>query len=63
MRKLTPHQNVVQFMGFSRDPLCIVTEFCHKGSLQQLLLNKVVDVDFNLKKKFITDIAKGVGDP
>ena len=31
------HPNVVLFMGLSLNPVCVVTEFCARGSLSDVL--------------------------
>jgi len=36
MMNMISHQNVVLMMGVCQEPLCIVTEFCEKGSLESL---------------------------
>ncbi len=37
MRNMKQHRNVVSFLGLCEDPLCIITEYCAKGSLLSLL--------------------------
>lgn len=32
-----PHVNVVQFLGITEAPICIVTEFMDKGNLHQFI--------------------------
>jgi len=59
MRKLQTHKNVVNFIGFCEDPLCLVTEYCENGSLKSLLdSNKPVDM--GLKLRILTDVAAGM---
>lgn len=49
------HPNVVQFIGAVTQPpdLCIVTEYCARGSLCDLLLDPQVKIDFSKKMKII----------
>ena len=37
------HPNVVNFFGICREPPCIVTEFCSRGSLSGVLANALLD--------------------
>ena len=37
------HPNVVNFFGICREPPCIVTEFCSRGSLSGVLTNALLD--------------------
>ncbi|PRP74098.1 Protein kinase domain containing protein, partial [Planoprotostelium fungivorum] len=61
MQNLRPHPNVVLFLGITvtPDPLGMVTEFCHGGSLLSYL-NKNADLDHDTKFKFIKGIALGM---
>jgi serine/threonine protein kinase len=43
------HPNIVLFIGTCSDPVCIVTEFCHGGNLFDLLANKSIDFDDNIR--------------
>jgi len=54
--------NIVQFIGAVTDPksLCIITQFCDRGSLADLLLDNNVAMKFALKLKFSLDAAKGM---
>jgi hypothetical protein len=47
------HPNVVQFIGAVAEPpdLCIITEYCARGSLCDLLLDDTVKLDFAQKLK------------
>jgi putative methionine-R-sulfoxide reductase with GAF domain len=48
------HPNVVGFIGAVTEPqnLCIITQYCAKGSLADLLLEESIEMDFTLKMKF-----------
>lgn len=56
------HPNVVAFKGAVTQPpdLCIITDYCSKGSLADLLLDKKVRMPMEKKFKFIQDAASGM---
>ncbi len=56
------HPNVVQFIGAVTEPsnLCIITEYCARGSLADLLLDHSVEMDYIRKLKFGIDSARGM---
>jgi len=56
------HPNVVQFIGAVTEPsnLCIITQFCARGSLADLLLDDSIEMSFARKLKFALDAAKGM---
>jgi len=56
------HENVVQFIGAVTEPsnLCIITQYCARGSLADLLLDPSVEMDFVRKLKFACDAACGM---
>jgi mitogen-activated protein kinase kinase kinase 9 len=56
------HPNVVLFLGAcTKQPnLCIILEFCSKGSLWSLLHDMSIKMNWEYRKKFALDIAKGV---
>lgn len=56
------HENVVQFIGAVTEPsnLCIITQYCARGSLADLLLDPSVEMDFARKLKFALDAARGM---
>jgi len=54
------HQNIVLFYGVCQKPLCVITEFCSKGSLQKLLANQEFEMTQERKIKFIKEIANGM---
>jgi len=60
MKNMASHQNVVQFLGYCLEPLCIVTEFCGKGSLDKLFGDSNFQMEMPLQLKFMHDIAKGM---
>ncbi|XP_030608902.1 retinal guanylyl cyclase 2 isoform X2 [Archocentrus centrarchus] len=56
------HENVNPFLGFFHDcgVFAIVTEFCSRGSLEDLLLNEDVKLDWMFKSSLLLDLIKGM---
>ena len=56
------HPNIVLFLGAcTKSPnLCIVLEYCARGSLWSLLHDMQIRMTWDYRKKFALDIAKGV---
>lgn len=56
------HPNIVGFIGAITEPsnLCIITQYCARGSLADLLLEESIPMDFALKLKFCRDAARGM---
>ena len=56
------HPNIVMFLGAcTQTPhLCIVLEYCSRGSLWSLLHDNHIKMSWEYRKKFALDIAKGV---
>ncbi|KAM3857529.1 LOW QUALITY PROTEIN: retinal guanylyl cyclase 2 [Diretmus argenteus] len=56
------HENVNPFMGFFHDcgVFAIVTEFCSRGSMEDLLLNDEVKLDWMFKSSLLLDLIKGM---
>jgi len=56
------HANIVQFIGAVTEPsnLCIITQFCPRGSLADLLLDESIPMSYARKLKFALDAAKGM---
>ncbi|EDO27372.1 predicted protein, partial [Nematostella vectensis] len=56
------HVNVNPCVGVCVEPLtvCIVNEFCAKGSLQDILLDDNLKLDWTFKMSFAMDIARGM---
>uniref|UniRef100_A0ABM0M6S0 Guanylate cyclase n=1 Tax=Saccoglossus kowalevskii TaxID=10224 RepID=A0ABM0M6S0_SACKO len=56
------HANINQFVGACVDApeICIVTHYCSKGSLQDVLENDNIKLDWLFKLSFASDIAKGM---
>ncbi|XP_032355295.1 retinal guanylyl cyclase 2 [Etheostoma spectabile] len=56
------HENVNPFLGFFHDcgVFAIVTEFCSRGSLEDLVLNDDVKLDWMFKSSLLLDLIKGM---
>uniref|UniRef100_UPI0037E743A5 retinal guanylyl cyclase 2 n=1 Tax=Semicossyphus pulcher TaxID=241346 RepID=UPI0037E743A5 len=56
------HENVNPFLGFFHDcgVFAIVSEFCSRGSLEDLLLNDEVKLDWMFKSSLLLDLIKGI---
>lgn len=56
------HPNVVLFLGAcTKSPnLCIILEYCTRGSLWSLLHDTTIKMQWEFRKKMALDIAKGV---
>lgn len=59
---LPPHPNIVLFRGVALppDPICIVTDFYHNGSLLHYLQENKGHVSFERMIELAEDIAKGM---
>lgn len=55
------HDNLVKFHGACLDiPNCILSEYCPKGSLQDILENENVKLDSTFKMSLIMDVVRGM---
>ncbi|XP_006831546.1 PREDICTED: guanylate cyclase 2G-like [Chrysochloris asiatica] len=56
------HDNIVPFFGVCMEPpnICIVTQYCKKGSLKDVLGNSGIEMDWIFKLSFAYDIANGM---
>ncbi|XP_020901343.1 atrial natriuretic peptide receptor 1 isoform X2 [Exaiptasia diaphana] len=56
------HDNIIQFIGACVDApnICIVTQYCPKGSLQDILMNKDVKLDHMFIASLVSDIVRGM---
>ncbi|XP_067852788.1 retinal guanylyl cyclase 2-like [Heptranchias perlo] len=56
------HENINPFLGFFYDCglLATVTEFCTRGSLEDLLRNEDVKLDWMFKSSLLLDLIKGM---
>lgn len=54
------HENLNPFLGFFHDRgvFAIVTEFCPRGSLEDLLHNEDVKLDWMFKSSLLLDLIK-----
>ncbi|XP_075314341.1 guanylate cyclase 2G [Odontesthes bonariensis] len=56
------HENLVQFFGVCVEPpnICLVIQYCKKGSLKDILKDSDVDLDGMFKLSFAYDIVNGM---
>ncbi|KAG7282870.1 hypothetical protein CRUP_020708 [Coryphaenoides rupestris] len=56
------HPNLSKFIGGSIDVpyISIITEYCPKGSLSDVLLNEDIPINWGFRLSFATDIARGM---
>ncbi|XP_055957672.1 atrial natriuretic peptide receptor 2 [Patella vulgata] len=56
------HQNVCAFVGACLDPgrILLIWEYCHKGSLQDIIWNANIKLDQLFKFALCQDVAKGL---
>ncbi|KAL6062085.1 hypothetical protein STEG23_024912 [Scotinomys teguina] len=56
------HENIVPFFGICTEPpnICIVTQYCKKGSLRDVLRNSDHEMDWIFKLSFAYDIVNGM---
>ncbi|XP_037547159.1 guanylate cyclase 2G [Nematolebias whitei] len=56
------HENLVQFFGVCIEPpnICLVTQYCKKGSLKDVLNGSDVDLEWMFKLSFAYDIVNGL---
>ncbi|CAD7092893.1 unnamed protein product [Hermetia illucens] len=56
------HDHLVKFYGACLDPpkCCILTEYCPKGSLQDILENEQINLDWMFKLSLMHDIVRGM---
>uniref|UniRef100_W5L2B3 Guanylate cyclase n=1 Tax=Astyanax mexicanus TaxID=7994 RepID=W5L2B3_ASTMX len=62
MMKELKHENLVQFFGVCNEPpnVCIVIQYCKKGSLKDVLRNNEIELDWMFKLSFAYDIVSGM---
>ncbi|GAB1302546.1 Guanylate cyclase 2G [Apodemus speciosus] len=56
------HENIVPFFGVCTEPpnICIVTQYCKRGSLKDVLRNSDREMDWIFKLSFAHDIVNGM---
>jgi hypothetical protein len=54
------HPNIVAFIGVCPDPLALVTEFCARGNLFDLLHAEDLELPWRLRVSFALDAARGM---
>ncbi|XP_018425609.1 PREDICTED: guanylate cyclase 2G-like [Nanorana parkeri] len=57
------HENLITFFGVCIEPpnICILTQYCKKGSLKDVLQNNDIELDWVFKLSFAYDIVNGMG--
>ncbi|XP_054605326.2 guanylate cyclase 2G [Nothobranchius furzeri] len=62
MMKEMKHENLVQFFGVCVEPpnICMVIQYCKKGSLKDVLRASDVDLEWMFKLSFAYDIVNGM---
>ncbi|XP_028264594.1 guanylate cyclase 2G [Parambassis ranga] len=62
LMKEMKHENLVQFFGVCVEPpnVCLVTQYCKKGSLKDVLKASDVELDGMFKLSFAYDIVNGM---
>ncbi|KAI4828974.1 hypothetical protein KUCAC02_023039 [Chaenocephalus aceratus] len=60
--RLLDHPNLCKFIGGSIEVpyVSIITEYCPKGSLSDVLLNEDIPINWGFRLSFATDIARGM---
>ncbi|XP_027707431.1 guanylate cyclase 2G-like [Vombatus ursinus] len=56
------HENLVPFFGICSEPpnICLVIQYCRKGSLKDVLRNSDIELDWIFKLSFAYDIVNGM---
>ncbi|XP_078031898.1 atrial natriuretic peptide receptor 1 [Epinephelus lanceolatus] len=56
------NEHLTHFIGASIDPpnMCVITEYCPRGSLQDLMESDNITLDWMFRYSLITDIVKGM---
>ncbi|KAL3859686.1 hypothetical protein ACJMK2_009893 [Sinanodonta woodiana] len=56
------HKNLAMFVGVCQDPefRVVVMEYCPRGSLQDILENSSIDLDYSFRYSLIWDIVQGM---
>ncbi|ESO05547.1 hypothetical protein HELRODRAFT_77371 [Helobdella robusta] len=56
------HDNIIHFMGacVETDRICYITQYCARGSLQDVLADGQSSIDWTFKLSFTTDLSKGM---
>ncbi|XP_055592109.1 atrial natriuretic peptide receptor 1 isoform X2 [Uranotaenia lowii] len=58
------HENTVRFVGacidLPRPTILILTEYCPKGSLKDVLENEAIQLDWNFRMSLVHDVVKGM---
>lgn len=52
------HDHLARFYGACTDPCCLLIEYCPKGSLQDILENEQIKLDWMFRYSLMHDIVK-----
>ena len=54
------HDHLVRFIGACIDPpnCCLITEYCPRGSLQDILEDEDITLEWNFRYSLVHDIVK-----
>lgn len=52
------HDHLARFYGACIEPTCLLIEFCPKGSLQDILENEEIKLDWMFRYSLMHDIVK-----
>ena len=57
------HDHLVRFIGACIDPpnCCLITEYCPRGSLQDILEDEDITLEWNFRYSLVHDIVKASG--
>ena len=55
------HEHLTRFLGACVDgpQVCILTEYCRKGSLRDILMNEEISMDAMFRHSLMHDLVKG----
>ncbi|GBP68598.1 Atrial natriuretic peptide receptor 1 [Eumeta japonica] len=61
MARTVSHENTVRFIGACvESPVFVLTEYCPKGSLKDVLENRELELDWNFRTSLVHDIVQGM---
>lgn len=60
LRNLKRHKNVILFIGVCKSPLCMLTQYCERGSLRSVINDSTLELSMPQKFQMCFDIAKGM---
>eukprot|EP00019_Armaparvus_languidus_P013333 CAMPEP_0168584814 /NCGR_PEP_ID=MMETSP0420-20121227/3345_1 /TAXON_ID=498008 /ORGANISM="Pessonella sp." /LENGTH=547 /DNA_ID=CAMNT_0008619651 /DNA_START=159 /DNA_END=1802 /DNA_ORIENTATION=- len=60
LAKVANHRNIVRFVGACTQPFCLVTDFCERGSVYDLVIKHKQQISLKLILSILRDAACGV---